>query len=125
MDVLSIDSVSSMQSEIAAICVATGLKIFLYEQRLLFDFGFDPATPPNVSHEVKLMFMALLLEGVSDCIAMAVQSRQGLRLEPLWAGQRRWEMALWLLLSQVPLSARSATNHYSHARPNHYPHARP
>lgn len=102
LEVLSIDSVSSMQSEIAAICIATSFKILFYDQRLLFDFGFNPTgPPPDVSRELMLMLLALALEGVSDCIAMVVQTKQGLRLHPLWAGHRRWEMGLWLLLSQV------------------------
>jgi len=103
LEVLSIDSVSSMQSEIAAICIATCLKVLLFEHRLLFDFGFHPTKAPVMEREVKLMLLALVFEGASDLIAMAVQTRQGLRLKPLWAGQRRWEMAAWLLLSQCAI----------------------
>ena len=52
LNVLAMDSLSSMGSEISAIVTATAIKLLMFEHRVLWDFGFDLKQPPDVPAEL-------------------------------------------------------------------------
>ena len=83
LSVLAIDSVSSMGSEISAICVATAFKIIFYQHRVRWDFGYAASTQPNASVEIQTAAFALLLEAICDVTAIFVQTRQGEESRPV------------------------------------------
>ena len=90
-----------MTSEMSAILIATACKILLYEHRLLFDIDFEVDKRPDISAELITCALAIVCEGAADIAAMIVQSRQGLALVGLISGERAWEMATWIVTSQM------------------------
>ena len=87
---------SSMQSEMAAILIATAAKLMMYDVRVNFNLGFEVNERPNVSNELTLMAVALCVESVGDVAAMAVQKRQGVAHVSMVSGKRWRETIIFL-----------------------------
>ena len=103
LGVLAIDNMSSMQSEMAAILIATAAKLTMYDVRVNFDLGFEVNERPDVSFELTSMVAALVVESVGNVVAMAVQKRQGVAHVSMVSGERWRETMLYL--ASVTLSA--------------------
>jgi len=101
LEVMAIDNASSMQSEMVAIVTATACKLMLWDHRILFDMDFDPQRRPDISTEMMTLALALVLEGLSDMTAMVIQGKQGLVPTTIFQGERKWEMAGWMMGSQL------------------------
>jgi len=99
--VMAIDNASSMTSEMCAILIATACKLLLYDHRVLFDIDFEVNERPDIAAELTTCALAIVCEGISDFFAMVIQSRQGLALVGLLSGERAWEMAWWIVASQL------------------------
>mmetsp|Transcript_17341 Transcript_17341/g.31559 ORF Transcript_17341/g.31559 Transcript_17341/m.31559 type:complete len:294 (+) Transcript_17341:194-1075(+) len=107
LGVLAFDNMSSMQSEIAAIIIATSSKLLLYDVRVNFDLGFFVNKRPDVPVELLSMLLALCVEGLGNLLAMAVQRRQGVAHVSVLSGER-WRESLLFLVGVACLMTPSA-----------------
>mmetsp|Transcript_96731 Transcript_96731/g.276200 ORF Transcript_96731/g.276200 Transcript_96731/m.276200 type:complete len:284 (-) Transcript_96731:331-1182(-) len=109
LGVLGIDNMSSMQSELSAILLATIIKIKMFEHRVVWDFGYAPSEDSQErsareAAEIRAMFLALFVESLGNVLAMAVQKRQGVPHISSFAGNRYRETLLFVMAAQVMLT---------------------
>ena len=72
-------------------------KLMLYDVRVNFSLGFKVNTRPELTHQLEVMTLAVIVESVGNVVAMAVQKRQGVSHVSMLSGERRWETMLYML----------------------------